>query len=120
VWEAASGRPVSPPLRHRGNVFRAAFSPDDRWVVTASADGTARIWEAATGQPVSPPLPHKGVVWSARFSPDGKRVVTASGDGKARLWDVTADDRAPADWIRLSELLCGHRLSHQGALVPVA
>ena len=54
------------------------------------------------------------------FSPDGNQVVTASHDGKVRLWDVTTDGRSAADWLRLSELLCGHRLSRQGALVPVA
>jgi WD40 repeat protein len=37
VWEAASGKPVSRPLRHNGAVNSAAFSPDGQWVVTASA-----------------------------------------------------------------------------------
>ena len=30
-------------------VYDAEFSPNGKWVVTASTDGTARIWDAATG-----------------------------------------------------------------------
>ena len=57
-------------------------------MVTASADGTARLWDAATGAPLGPPMRHQGVVHSAAFSPDGWRVVTASWDRTARVWDV--------------------------------
>ena len=35
---------------HQGWVLWAAFSPDGTRVVTASADGTARIWDATTGE----------------------------------------------------------------------
>ncbi len=120
VWETSTGRPVSPPLSHRGTVYRAGFSPDGRWVVTGSADATARVWDAQSGQAVSPPLIHRSVVLGAAFSPDGRRILTASSDGGARVWDVSPDERRPADWIGLGELLCGHRLSYQGALLPVA
>ena len=53
----------------------AAFSPDGRFVVTASEDGTARIWEAATGKAIGEPLRHEKKVSSAAFSPDGRFVV---------------------------------------------
>jgi WD40 repeat protein len=94
VWDAATGDPVTPPLKHDGAVNYAAFSPDGRRVVTASGDGTARIWNAATGRLVAT-LKHEGGVLSAVFSSDSKRVVTASGDNTARAWDA-ADGRLVA------------------------
>ena len=45
VWDAATGKPLSPPLQHQGSVLSAAFSPDGTRVVTASDDKTARVWE---------------------------------------------------------------------------
>jgi WD40 repeat protein len=49
VWEAASGKEVGQPLRHRGRVHSATFSPNGKSVVTASADKTARVWEVLIG-----------------------------------------------------------------------
>ena len=36
----------------RDSVTSAAFSPDGRRIVTASADNTARLWDAETGKPI--------------------------------------------------------------------
>jgi WD40 repeat protein len=71
-------------------VDSAAFSPDGTLVVTASADGTARIWNAETGKKVRSLQGHGGVLNSAAFSPDGTLVVTASADGTARIWNAEA------------------------------
>jgi len=86
--QATRNLPVSPLLRHQGDVMSAAFSPDGTRVVTASKDKTARVWDAATGKPVTGPLEHQDLVVSAAFSPDGARVVTASDDKTARVWNA--------------------------------
>ena len=41
---------------HKGYVFTAAFSPDGKRIVTASADATARLWDAETGKQIGAPL----------------------------------------------------------------
>jgi DNA-binding beta-propeller fold protein YncE len=88
IWDAATDKPLSEPLRHDGLVKHAVFSPDGTRVLTASWDKTARIWDAATGKPLGEPLRHSDKVWSAMFSPDGTRVVTASDDQTAKIWDA--------------------------------
>jgi WD40 repeat protein len=73
---------------HTGDINSVAFSPDGRFVVTASADGTARVWDAATGKTVAELRGHSKSVNTASFSPDGKFIVTASDDATVRLWDA--------------------------------
>ncbi len=87
VWNANTGEPITPPLKHAG-VVSARFSPDGRWVATASSDGTAQVWNAATGEPRTPPLRHKKGLRSVTFSPDGRWVLTASEDYTAQVWDA--------------------------------
>ena len=92
VWEVASGKPITPPLRHERRVSSVVFSPDGKWVLTCSWDTTARIWDASTGAPLSPSLKTGSPLTSAVFSPDGKRVLTAGYRGSARIWDVVTGE----------------------------
>ena len=88
IWVAATGQELRSLSGHTGPVTSAAYSPDGKFIVTASYDQTARIWDAATGQElegVSPLSGHTDWVTSAAYSPDGKFVVTASLDGTARI-----------------------------------
>ena len=65
-----------------------SFSPDGAHLVTAGADGKARIWNVATGRLERDLVGHRDRLTSARFSPDGTLVVTASADHDARVWDA--------------------------------
>ncbi|HYG81229.1 MAG TPA: TIR domain-containing protein, partial [Pyrinomonadaceae bacterium] len=72
---------------HRLEVSSVEFSPDGRYVVTASKDNTARVWEAA-GREVRVLNGHTGPVNSASYSPDGRLILTSSLDATARVWDA--------------------------------
>jgi WD40 repeat protein len=68
-----------------------ALSPDERYVVTGSADNTARLWSIGDGKELLKLEGHSGEVTAVAFStePRGKlRVITGSADHTAKLWDV--------------------------------
>jgi WD40 repeat protein len=90
LFDVKTGGVVSELRGHREEVRAVAFSPDGRWIVTASLDRTARIWEAATGRTMAQLRGHGAAVATASFSPDGVGVLTAAADGSARIYDCEA------------------------------
>ncbi len=70
---------------HESELAGAAFSPGDRWVVTAGGDDTARAWDAQTGQELAL-FQHPAAVAEATFDRDGRRVLTLAADYRARVF----------------------------------
>jgi WD40 repeat protein len=79
-------------LGHNSYVHAVAISPDSRFVLTASADQTAKLWDAASGAELRTFSGHSEEVKAAAFSPDGTLALTGSRDGTARLWDAGSGD----------------------------
>ncbi len=76
--------------KHAGAVTRAAFSPDGRYVLTGSADRTARLWNAATGAVITTFAGHEGDVTAVIVSRDATRAATLTTRGTLRLWQPNA------------------------------
>ncbi|MBI1384782.1 MAG: DUF4339 domain-containing protein [Rhizobiales bacterium] len=74
--------------RHKDDLKFATFSPDGRWIATASEDDTAAIYDAATCARRFVLTGHGDDVLHIAFSPDSSRLVTSSMDSDAGLWDV--------------------------------
>ena len=97
VWNAETGDPQTPPLRHREEVLHASFDSGLTRVATASADDTGKIWDidlkAGTARERCVLKEHTADLTLAVFSPEGKHVVTASKDSTAILWDADTGKR---------------------------
>lgn len=90
MWSADQGAPLGEPIEHAGGseMHVARFSPDGKWIVTASDDKTACIWETVSRKLVATLKKHEGAVLNARFSFDGSRLVTSDADGAIIVWDT--------------------------------
>ncbi len=79
---------------HGGPVTSVEFSGDGQTVLTASADGTARLWSASNGAKRASFIGHSAMISKAFLTPDARRVLTVSADNTARLWDAGPNEAA--------------------------
>ncbi len=108
IWDAFSGEPLIPPLRHpapkKGDIevlTDVRFSQNGQYLATTSfnlGSGSLRIWDTSTGKPCSPQVRVQSNLWGAAFSPDGVRLATAGSSGQdkgeVRLWRVPGGEPA--------------------------
>jgi WD40 repeat protein len=73
---------------HTDPVYDAVFTPDGRWVVTASFDKTLRLWDLASRQSVRTMSGHTGLVLSIAVDPGGGRIASGAMDNTIKIWDV--------------------------------
>lgn len=72
---------------HTKPVLCCDFSPDEKLLVTGSADHSAIVWSLATGMPVTKFMGHADHVTGCAFA-GLSLIVTASLDGRACVWQV--------------------------------
>ncbi|UUU23957.1 nSTAND1 domain-containing NTPase [Streptomyces sp. DSM 40750] len=99
---------ATPLLGHGGAVYLTSFSPNGKYLATASYDRSVRLWDVADpsrpkalGKPLTG---HTSWVSTSVFDPDGRTLASAGDDGTIRLWDVR-DPGAPRS---LGAPLTGH------------
>lgn len=90
VWRSGTGAPYTPPIRHRGGLYAASISSDARYLLTAGAEGTARLWDI-TNPACAHLSPETG---SGRFQ--GSRAARFVASGSALVvnsfWDIRTFD----------------------------
>jgi len=86
------------PAAHRSRVVALAFSPDGKWLVSGSTDGTAQLWNVATELLHGEPLRHDSAVWAVAFDANSRFLVTGCRDGSVNVWDVATGASVGPTW----------------------
>lgn len=81
---------VEPRGGHSSGVRACAYSPDGRFIVSASDDRSLKIWDALTGRALCTLSGHTNWVRGCAYSSDGRWIVSASSDCTLKIWDATS------------------------------
>jgi WD40 repeat protein len=100
---------------HSSSVESVAFSPDGRFVLTGSEDGTTRLWGAAAGAELCSLISFKDRTWAV-IAPDNRYDSSNDGDVAGLRWTVGMESR-PCSAFRdryytpglLAEILASYR-----------
>lgn len=95
VWDVFSGFELIRFEGHGGVIRDIAISHNNRYALSASDDGTARVWDLANGAEVNSLPGHTDDIYATIYSPNmdnGYILASAGLDEKVRIWDVEANN----------------------------
>lgn len=78
---------------HSRFVNSVRYSPDGKYLATASSDGHVFLYDGKTTEKLGElgcekSGAHPGGIYSISWSPDSKELLTVSGDKSAKIWDM--------------------------------
>ncbi|XP_023567942.1 jouberin isoform X2 [Octodon degus] len=96
LYEIPSGRFMRELCGHLNIIYDLSWSKDDRYILTSSSDGTARLWKNEINNTNTlRVLPHPAFVYTAKFHPAVRElVVTGCYDSVIRIWKVEMRESA--------------------------
>lgn len=110
LWEPSkSNKPICRLTGHQKLVNHVTFSPDGRYIASASFDNSIKLWAGLDGKFIATLRAHVAAVYQCAWSSDCRLLVSASKDTTLKVWDVAtkklksdlpghADEVYAVDW----------------------
>ncbi len=94
---------------HSANISALAFSPDGKYLVSASEDSTLKLWDPNSGAEIRTLRGHSNIVTALAVNADGTEIASASLDHTLRVWNAATGDalaslRGPAPAVYLLKI----------------
>jgi WD40 repeat protein len=77
-------------MPHPQSIYCLAWSPNGRWLASASADHTVCVWDDSHERLSLRLSGHTHTVHCVAWSPDGQRLATGSWDRSVCVWDASS------------------------------
>lgn len=92
IWRLTDGRTLQRLGEdgHTAGVTAVAFSPNDKYLVSGSADRVAIVWDVRSGRVMMRLEGHSDAISDVTYSPDGRWILTASSNYDMKIWDATS------------------------------
>lgn len=104
LWDMANGRELrqltvsvkESDSQSPAMVWRMAFAPDGKSLLTGGWDGVLRVWDPATGREIRRIPGFSAVVSTFALAPDGKTLAVVDGQSTVRVFDfATGKETVP-------------------------
>jgi WD40 repeat protein len=79
IWNSANGSEIRTLSGHTRPIYSVAYSPNGKYIITASTDRTIRIWDAENGQTIKTINDEIGFD-NAVYSPNGRYIAASTND----------------------------------------
>jgi WD40 repeat protein len=94
---------------HGANISALAFSPDGKYLVSASEDATLKLWDPNSGAEIRTLRGHSNIVTALAVNADGSEIASASLDHTLRVWNAATGEtlasfRGPAPAVYLLKI----------------
>ena len=89
VWDVETGELARAFPGHSAEVW-ATFSPDSRYIASASDDRSVKLWNLQTGESLTLMMNESRQLRSLDFSPDGRHLAVGDTQRTVYLWDVSS------------------------------
>jgi WD40 repeat protein len=108
IWDSTTALLLGAPLPFGESVRAVRYNPDGQLLLAAGKGPYARVWNADGGESIA--LVRRTENWAAAVLTD---------TNSTREWALPTDRRPLADLVAASGWLSGHRVGHNGGLIPI-